>query len=88
MSEDIRKMIDKVKNFKQFVNEQQIISKTELKKGDRIRFKLPNSWYIEGKIIHIADGENESIGKRFYYVKDDKGDIYQTITTNNTIEKM
>ena len=30
MSEDIRKMIDKVKNFKQFVNEQHTINENDI----------------------------------------------------------
>lgn len=69
MSEDIRKMIDKVKNFKQFVNENL--------ENDRDRTKIKSqSFFVsntykdnEGKLkyVELKPFENNVIDKIFVY---------------------
>ena len=46
MSEDIRKMIDKVKNFKQFVNENNIIKINDFTETEQFR-----SWFGNSKVV-------------------------------------
>jgi len=63
MSEDIRKMIDKIKNFKQFVNENNdILSKDDIIKGNVIiadylglRYKNTDMYDIEDHEYPSAD---------------------------------
>jgi 8-oxo-dGTP pyrophosphatase MutT (NUDIX family) len=69
MSEEIRQMIDKVKNFNQFVNENEYENYTTcvialffnnkvliLQRGDTAPW-MPNKWSLVGGVVD--DGENE-----------------------------
>lgn len=58
MSEDIRKMIDKVKNFKQFVNENQEVKSTNNFEMYELLKTLPFIKYVDrpmGRFLHSID---------------------------------
>lgn len=66
MSEDIRKMINKVKNFKQFVNENNnILSKNEIINGNVIIADYLGLRYKNTDMYDIEDHEYPS-GDSFY----------------------
>jgi len=59
MSEDIRKMIDKVKNFKQFVNENN--KQTKYIPTDILWNKNKETgWYVDGILISLNDFYTEN----------------------------
>ena len=61
MNEDIRKMIDKVKNFKQFVNEDLNDNTDKLAFDDEIKFELKR--YLQNTIWNKVGGIDERIDK-------------------------
>ena len=61
MSEDIRKMIDKVKNFKQFINEQHNITLTA-------DYYLDDFYAMDGMDFYNEDQAKEKIQKVIDYV--------------------
>jgi hypothetical protein len=57
MSEDIRKMINKVKNYKQFVNENNE-NKTSWKTGEYRFDREKNQYSLEDRVhVRVKDGE-------------------------------
>ena len=70
MSEEIRKMIDKVKNFQEFVNEQQINEDLDLSKDYAIRNLFSN--YEE----QYEDEYNEDNWIKYHYGSEHKGGVY------------
>lgn len=61
MIEDIRKMIDKVKNFKQFVNENENNDKIKHLSTDMLWDKNKETgWYVDGVLISLNDFYTEN----------------------------
>lgn len=82
MSKEIRQMIDKVKNFKQFINEQ--VDYKTLQVGLKIKFKLKDGSENIGTINRIfSDGVEAKLEKPRY---DKSGNLISTsLVTMDTL---
>lgn len=81
MSEDIRKMIDKVKNFKQYINEEKL-NENDIppSNGKKILFKLTDDdySYVPSELKYLSyHTDRNLLGKYLQYTNEDtyKNDI-------------